>query len=435
MDTNKLIILAFFILLIPSIVSANRGVIGPREVSIEESGQNAIVAWNGKEEVIILSIDIKSSKDAQVLEILPLPSQPSKVEGGSFDSFKKLAEIVNKKIGAIRERTYKGIAKTGVEITFHKKIDVHDITIIKINDLDYFISWMKNFTLSKGLRNIEINTLFKDTIANYLESGIKFFVLDIIKTSKNRKSVKPLVYRFEANFLYYPLKITAASDVGWSISKVNVFLITKGVINEDTVRKINLQPGIGFKSKALFQYYIKLSKKELKEINSEIADLFTSAYVMSTHYYGPLEKLNKDLIVYKQSIYIPTFFDTISQKILIFQYISPIWKMIFRTSTPIGLKVFWSIILFSFMVGIPSLIVVISKLIKKLLKNYKLKSLSYSSLAYIVSTTITIYLLLSNVIWLAISIFTIAGFLTLLFLTLKLLIKSIRSLRGKSETY
>ncbi|HJH27131.1 MAG TPA: hypothetical protein C5S37_10290 [Methanophagales archaeon] len=79
MKNKYLVILALalvFILLAPSLVFADKGmiVVGPREVSLQESGQNAIVAWNGDEEIIILSTDAKSSESTLVLEVLPLPS-------------------------------------------------------------------------------------------------------------------------------------------------------------------------------------------------------------------------------------------------------------------------------------------------------------------------------------------------------------------------
>ncbi|MDI6858931.1 MAG: DUF2330 domain-containing protein [Methanocellales archaeon] len=161
----------------------------PREVHLDESGQNAIIAWNGNEEVIILSTDVKSSESAIVLRILTLPSNPTKVEEGSFDSFTKLIEIINKKVRAIREREMYGVLgkveAPGVGITFHEKIGAHDVTIVKVNDLDHFIDWVKDFTVSKGF-----------------------------EYSETKQTVNPLVYRFESDFLYYPLEITAFSDVG-----------------------------------------------------------------------------------------------------------------------------------------------------------------------------------------------------------------------------
>jgi len=414
------------ILLIPSLVSANKGmiVVGPREVSLQESGQNAIVAWNGDEEVIILSTDAKSSESTLVLEVLPLPSNPTKVEEGNFDSFIKLTEIVNKKVRAIREQMEETFSKQaialGIEITFHKKIGAHDITVVKVNDLDYFINWVKNFTTSKGFEYTEISPEFKNTVANYLNRNIKFFVFDVLEVGKDRQSIKPLVYRFKTDFLYYPLEITATSDAGWSTSEINIFLIAKGTIDKTIVRNINLWPGTGF------DYNIELSETELKEVSPEIADLFSSAYVMNAYYHDTLGQLNKDLVVYQQDIHIPTFFDKISQSIsassLVFQYVSEVWGECISDYVPIWAKVFLAIILFSFIIGIPSVIFIIAKLIKKLLKKYNLQSFGYSLLAYVVSIIIIVPLLLSSAIWLVILvlvIFTIVGFSMLVFLTIK----------------
>jgi hypothetical protein len=128
-------------------------------------------------------------------------------------------------------------------------------------------------------------------------------------------------------------------------------------------------------------------------------------------------------------IYIPTFFDKISQSIsasLVFQYVSEIWEETFTGYAPIWVKVLLAIILFSFIVGIPSVIFIITKLIKKLLRKYNLESFSYSLFAYVVSTIIIVLLLLSNTIWLVIPvlvIFTIIGFSMMVFLVIKFLKK------------
>ncbi|GEM_PF-661196 len=428
------------ILLMPSIAFGDKGMIGigSKEITLEESAQNAIVAWNGKEEVIILSTDAKASDSTLVLEILPLPSNPTKIEEGSFDSFIKLAEIINKKKKEIwgmegTKGAFNRKAHTpGVEITFHKKIGAHEITVVKVNDLDYFINWVKNFTISKGFRYTEISPEFKDTVARYLKRDIKFFVFDVIEVSKERQSIQPLVYKFKTDFLYYPFEITATSDAGNSISEVNIFFITKGIINKTIIENTNLLPTVGF------EYEIELSKSELKDISPEIADLFSSAYVMNAYRYGTLNMLNRDVVVYPQDIYIPTFFDKISQYIsstLVFQYITTIWKEIFPSylyafEIPMWFRCILAIVLLSFIVGIISIIFLISKLIKKLLKKYHLESFGYNLLAYMISIIIVIFLLLNNntaVFFISVVIFTIIGFLMLLLLAKKLIEKYIFS--------
>ena len=62
-------------------------------VSIYEPGQKAIVAWNGNEEILILSTDVRASEQTMVLEILPLPSKPE-IGGGSFQSFQEIQDMI-----------------------------------------------------------------------------------------------------------------------------------------------------------------------------------------------------------------------------------------------------------------------------------------------------------------------------------------------------
>jgi hypothetical protein len=292
------------LLLVFPLVSANRGsmTIGPRDVRLEESGQNAIVAWNGNEEIIILSTDMKSSESTLVLELIPLPSNPTKVEEGSSESFTKLVEIVNRKAGEMREMVLgPGIQKgevTGVEITFHEKIGPHDVTIVKVNDLDYFINWVKDFSTNQDFEYTEIPSNFKTTISNYLDRNIDHFVFDVIETNESSQTVNPLIYRFESDYLYYPIEITSTSDVGWSSSRINVFLIAKGIIDQTVIFNSGLFPRTGFG-----EYNIKLTRDELREISPELEDLFKSdPFVMNAQYFGPLNTLEKDLIVYQEDI-------------------------------------------------------------------------------------------------------------------------------------
>lgn len=297
------IVLAIF-LLVPSLVSANRGsmIIGPGDVQLEEAGQNAIVAWNGNEEIIILSTDMRSSESVLVLELIPLPSNPTKVEEGSSESFTKLVEIMNRKAGEMREKTLapgtRRAEVPGVEITFHKKIGAHDVTIVKVNDLDYFINWVKDFSTNRGFEYIELPSNFKTTVSNYLNRNIDHFVFDVIETNESSQTINPLVYRFESDYLYYPLEITATSDAGWSSSRVNIFLIAKGVVNQTVITDAKLFPRVGFG-----EYSIELTRDELREISPELEDLFKSdPFVMNAQYFGPLNMLNKDLIVYQKDI-------------------------------------------------------------------------------------------------------------------------------------
>jgi len=287
---NFLIILISFILLNPIFLSADGGmVIWPPDVYLDQSAQNTIIAWNGKEEIIILSNDIKSDAEATVLRIVPLPSNPIEIKEGSFESFEKLVEIMNREIEDIRDQWMaagKGLERapaSGVEITFHKKIGAHDVTVVKVNDLDYFLNWIKDFTTKKGLELKEISQEFRKGVENYLKRDIKYFVFDVIDTKEGEESIKPLIYQFESNLLYYPLKITAVSEIGLSYGRIQTFLIAKEFVGKEFE----------------YLYPVELTKEELREISEEISNLFESnVEALKFDYSGKLTQFNKDFVLF-----------------------------------------------------------------------------------------------------------------------------------------
>ncbi len=295
---NFLIILISFVLLVPGFSLADGGmVIWPPDIHLDQSAQNAIVAWNGEKEIIILSNDIKSDGKATVLRIVPLPSDPSEIKEGSFESFEKLVENINKK----RERARnlwdimgKGASEAsvpGIEITFHKKIGAHDITVVKVNDLNYFLKWCKDFAIQKGLEVKEISSEFKEGVKNYLKREIKYFVFDVIDTKEGEESIKPVVYQFDSDFLYCPILISGISEISESRAKIRVFIITQ----EEILDRGYWHPYW----RGRFGYPVELNQEELKEVSEDIADLFNSEVKVTTFdYYGFLNKFKKDLVFY-----------------------------------------------------------------------------------------------------------------------------------------
>ena len=68
--------------------AADRGSISLRpNIKLYEPNQRAIIAWNGRTEILLLSTDLRASAPTKVLEVLPLPAEP-KVKKGSIRSFR-----------------------------------------------------------------------------------------------------------------------------------------------------------------------------------------------------------------------------------------------------------------------------------------------------------------------------------------------------------
>ena len=311
------IILMLVMLLVFPAACGDGGIVGPPQIYIQEKAQNAIVAWNGTEEVLILSVDIQSSESTKVLRIIPLPSNPTNVTEGSFDSFTKLQEIVNEKLlqnwnyhrGKLGGDDEVNAPIATVEVTFHDTLGAHDITIVKIIDVSNFSNWATDFAASSGLANITFSSGFQSTVEEYLNDNISYFVFDIINTTQDEHSINPIIYRFKTSFLYYPLKITAASDVGETYARVNVFCIAKDRIKEKIFSDISFYSNIGY-----YWYYddyysdINLTEDELLEISPDIYDLFKDdPILMSYRYDGYYSTLENDLIASGDDFAYPDF--------------------------------------------------------------------------------------------------------------------------------
>ena len=294
------ILISFFALIFPVLAFADGGMIPwPPEVELDQSAQNAIVGWNGQEEIIILSIDLESSASSTVLRIIPLPANPSEIKEGSFESFENLADIINEKLGR-GDWKYSGEQEAmalgdeaGVEIVFQEQIGAHDITVAKVNDLDYFLDWVQDFTANKGFAQKKVSSEFRNGVKNYLKKDIKYFVFDVIETGDKKESVNPLIYRFNSDYLYYPILISGISEISESFTELNLFLVTEKEVN------LNYLP-YSYYSEAWFDdYTIELTEYELEQISQDLADLFEQRVKVTQAYvYSRLSDLTNDMMLF-----------------------------------------------------------------------------------------------------------------------------------------
>ncbi len=217
-----IIVLATFIFVnLP--LYADRGSIPFKEdVQIFEPNQRAMIAWNGYEEILLLTTDLHASESTKILEVLPLPSEPE-VTKGDIEVFKKAIDLINKKLAEMfggPSKPSKGLTK-GIEseymepageITFHKKIGAHDISVAHVLNSKGFIEWVDTYLKSAGVENSKIPEELKTVIAEYLEEGFGWFVFDVVQLERKLKTNDAIQYRFKTDFLYYPLRITRSEE-------------------------------------------------------------------------------------------------------------------------------------------------------------------------------------------------------------------------------
>ncbi len=273
---------------------ADRGMVPVSDVMVYGPGQKAIIAWNGEEEMLILSTDVSASGDSQVLELLPLPSQPE-IKKGDFASFEQVGKLLKEHLpdygwGQFRKDA---LGPAGVEIVFHEKIGAHDITVVKAADSTELVLWAESFLEATGIKHTVSSPELELLVEDYIKRGLSFFVFDLIEVTSKPKSIEPIVYRFDTDFLYYPLKISTLAS-GWT--DINLFLLTPQPLNLRWLPERSGLPDVG----EIIQF--EVTEKELASIDQDIASLLgDNAWFTALSYHGDLARLTQDLKIDKLS--------------------------------------------------------------------------------------------------------------------------------------
>jgi hypothetical protein len=286
--------------------------IWPPSIHVQQTDQNAIVAWNGTTELLTLSTNLTKPADsanATLLHVVPLPAQPGEIKEEDPGVFSKMVTLLNQKIAALRTKNMNwgsnqsmnaggtgAAAAPSVEIVMQKTIGAHDITVVKVNVADDFSNWIDGFASGKNLAQKPISQTFKNGLQSYLKRGINYFAFDVLNLNDQNTTVKPLVYQFDTRYFYFPLLISGISEIGDSQTHVNLFLI----FNKDWKLPPQMWQNYGD------NYYvddsnldIELTNAELKGISERSASLFSDGVkVRRFSMSGTLSAINKDLMLF-----------------------------------------------------------------------------------------------------------------------------------------
>ena len=310
------LVLAGIYILMPLLAFADSGmvVMGPLPQGFAEHDQTAIVAWNGTEEALILSIGVQSSEDTTALRIVPLPSNPSKIEAADTECFETVLDLHDQKWRSLNYSQYGFLSlgrggtpeeggSSGVVVTFRDQIGAHDLTVVEVSNLGGFVNWIENFATDNGLGDAQLTDKFNSAIVRYLNRDINYFVFDVVEAGTDHNTVEPLLYRFETDRLFYPMELTAASIISeplglGKVPNVSLFLFTEGQIDSHKIENADLWPHSGYDTPLFF------SVGDLNKVHTELADLFEQgSYLATASYRGSLEDLDEDLTIGTASIY------------------------------------------------------------------------------------------------------------------------------------
>jgi hypothetical protein len=278
------------------------------DVNVSNAAQQAIIGWNGDEEVLILSTDLSAGDAAKVLEFIPLPSEPTKVEKAPPRAFYEVGRLIAQH--APRVPTHRGTMRgggasgeQGVAIVFHQQIETHDITIAKTEDLDAFVKWATDFVAARG-GALPGSGGFRPVVADYLERGYHYFVFDIIDLGEQPRTVPPILYRFATDHLFFPLR---ASTLDRGMTRIQLFLFTPHWLDIPATRTglaLAMYRSLGRVSpRAAGQgqpIKFTVTRSDLEAVAESLAELFeewTEVKFCAARFAGPLASLQRDLII------------------------------------------------------------------------------------------------------------------------------------------
>ncbi|MCD4782801.1 MAG: DUF2330 domain-containing protein [Candidatus Eremiobacteraeota bacterium] len=304
-------------------VFADRGtfVMRPKKmkenINVYDTGQKAIIAWNRNQEIMILSTDKYASKDAKVLEFMPLPSKPSRVEKMDVKCFREVASLIARHrprvSEAMKSRTGNGgrgksapRAEQAVRIVFHKKIGAHDITIAKTKNLNAFIDWIKEFVAKQGMEYDEKDfTELKPIVRGYISKGYQYYVFDVIELTTQKKTVEPILYQFKSKNVYFPLRVTLLSR---GVTTIALYLFTPFKTDIWGTKSGFVSGFYTVKGKASYEHPIKfqVTDYDMRRVSKEISKLFNGCsekiWFSAAKFHGQTSKLTRDFVI-KPAVY------------------------------------------------------------------------------------------------------------------------------------
>jgi hypothetical protein len=287
-------ILFLFVSILCSTAYADRGSIPFRpDVKIFEPRQRALIAWNGQEEILLLSTDLRASQTTEVLEVIPLPSEPT-VKKGDVEVFRRAIALINKKIRyrlASRSPMWRGKTATRVpagEVTFHEKIGPHDISVTRVLDSAGFVRWVETYLKSAGVANPTIPAPMKQVVEEYLADKFSWFVFDVVSLDETLKTNDAIQYRFATTSLFYPLRITRTGE---GETAIELLVLTPKLLSGF--------PGILIERVQLLHEPIAITSNELRSLSQEMDDLLGNRDDMKLRIWridGKLSSFEQDLI-------------------------------------------------------------------------------------------------------------------------------------------
>lgn len=201
-------------------------------VVITEPNQDAIIAWNGVEQLLYLQTTLSASEETKVLEVMPLPNRPT-VEATTDDVFKRCSSLLPR----IRTRVeFSGggtfsagpVEVPAAEVVERKQIGAHDLRIVQLLKKERFQDWVRTEFVGQG--ELVVPEALLEVIGDYIDDGFTWFLFDVVDLGVELSKKVPLQIRFKTENLFYPMRITRTEK---GFSKVSLSVLTNVLFEKE----------------------------------------------------------------------------------------------------------------------------------------------------------------------------------------------------------
>jgi len=239
------------------------------DAKVFEPKQRAVIAFNGNEEILILSTDLYASQPTTAIEVIPFPSEPS-VKKADSEIFKRVVNFINQK--SAQQSRARDLSNTGAggpedlpagAVASYEQIGSHAVMVTRVLSRKGFIEWVEQRLREAGALNPVIPEALKKIVGEYIEKRFDWFVFDEVSLDAEPKTREAVQYRFQTGFLFYPLKV---GGINKGSTRIELCVVSPQVFNEF--------PGISVDDIALTHQPVSLTAREATGLTKEFNEFF-----------------------------------------------------------------------------------------------------------------------------------------------------------------
>lgn len=176
--------------------------------------QQALIAWDGKTQVMLTTANIRCDRPTLALEVMPLPRQPSLGIGRTI-AFAETLSGLNSRFAQLKEAGY-DFSKTEVKkIREAMEMEVEEIVVpeqmavLPAADYQELEGLIKRRLHDAGMARPVIPEHCRAGLKASLAAGCKWFVFSLVRLGRGDQTRGAIHVTFATEQLFYPMRVNS----------------------------------------------------------------------------------------------------------------------------------------------------------------------------------------------------------------------------------